>query len=127
MVKLIQGINYLMALLFVFAAALQYNDPDSLIWMGVYGGAAALCILWSYGKIKKPVAIPFALVCIIWSVMIMPDLAGHKIFGSFSMQSIEVEEVRESLGLLIAASWALILAFVPDGKRVTTETADELV
>jgi Transmembrane family 220, helix len=35
--------NILFCLLFVFSAALQYNDPDPYIWMPIYLYGAVLC------------------------------------------------------------------------------------
>ena len=46
--KLTEGMkvfNLLFCLLFVFSAALQYNDPDPYIWMPIYLYGATLCWL----------------------------------------------------------------------------------
>ena len=37
--------NLIFCLLFVFSAALQYNDPDPYIWMPIYMYGAVLCWL----------------------------------------------------------------------------------
>jgi len=37
--------NLLFCLLFIFSAALQYNDPDPYLWMPIYLYGAALCWL----------------------------------------------------------------------------------
>ncbi len=37
--------NFIFFLLFVFSAALQYNDPDPYIWMPIYLYGAVLCFL----------------------------------------------------------------------------------
>ncbi len=37
--------NLLFVLLFVFSAALQYNDPDPYLWMPIYLYGAVLCWL----------------------------------------------------------------------------------
>lgn len=42
--------NYFFCLLFVFSAALQYNDPDPYIWMPIYLYGAVLCWLAARGK-----------------------------------------------------------------------------
>jgi transmembrane protein TMEM220 len=36
-----------MALLFAFAAALQFNDPDPIRWIAIYGAACVLSLLES--------------------------------------------------------------------------------
>lgn len=42
---LIKTINIIFALLFLVAAALQYNDPDPYLWMPIYLFSAVLCAL----------------------------------------------------------------------------------
>ena len=37
--------NFIFFLLFVFSAALQYNDPDPWLWIPIYGYGAVLCFL----------------------------------------------------------------------------------
>lgn len=42
--------NFICSLLFVFFAALQYNDPDPYIWIPVYLYTAVLCWMAFRGK-----------------------------------------------------------------------------
>src|SRR6185295_3301933 len=35
--------NLIFCIIFIFFAALQYNDPDPYIWIPIYGYAAVLC------------------------------------------------------------------------------------
>jgi transmembrane protein TMEM220 len=42
--------NFIFFLLFVFSAALQYNDPDPYVWMPIYLYGAVLCFLAFRGK-----------------------------------------------------------------------------
>jgi hypothetical protein len=42
--------NLLFCLLFIFSAALQYNDPDPYVWMPIYLYGAALCWLAFRGR-----------------------------------------------------------------------------
>ena len=37
--------NYLMAALFFFGAAVQYNDPDPVRWVAIYIAGAVACLL----------------------------------------------------------------------------------
>lgn len=43
----------LLALLFLYAAALQLNDPDPLYWIAVYLGTALVPIAQSFGRHSK--------------------------------------------------------------------------
>lgn len=122
MIKVFEALNYLMALLFIFAAIVQYNDPDSLIWIVVYGLAATICILWAKKEVGKIIPVTLALILLAWSAFIFPDSTEQSVFSSFSMQSIEIEEIRESLGLVIVAIWMLLLAFIP--QKVSEQSAE---
>jgi hypothetical protein len=42
--------NIVFAILFVVCAALQYNDPDPILWMPIYLYAAVLCFLAFRGR-----------------------------------------------------------------------------
>ena len=42
--------NLVFAILFVFSAALQYNDPDPYVWIPIYMYGAVLCWLAFRGK-----------------------------------------------------------------------------
>lgn len=117
MIKVFKALNYLVAALFIFAAIVQYNDPDSLIWVLTYGLAATVCILWARDELRKAVPIIIAVVALGWSAFIFPGTTGQAAFSTFSMQSIEIEEMRESLGLVIMAVWMLLLAFIPQKEK----------
>ena len=43
----------MMAVLFLIAAALQYNDPDPLRWMAIYGLAVLACLLALAGRLPR--------------------------------------------------------------------------
>ena len=45
--------NGVMAVLFAFAAAVQYNDPDPLRWMAMYGLAMLACGLALAGRLPR--------------------------------------------------------------------------
>jgi hypothetical protein len=125
MLKVTSYINYLMVLLFSVAAMLQYNDPDGFIWFGLYGLAALFSVLWSKNRVHRYLMSGLAIGCLVWSVTIMPASSDQPVLDSFKMQSLEVEEMRESMGLLIIAAWLLILSFLPKKQeQETVVTAD---
>lgn len=121
------GLNYVMALTFIFAMIAQYNDPDTFRWMTMYGVAALACILWLKGRIRKIVPAGIGAIAIIWAAFLMPDVIGQgtfgrEMFGSFKMNNISVEEAREMGGLLIVAVWMLVLAIFSPDKSVASIT-----
>ncbi|HWJ27083.1 MAG TPA: transmembrane 220 family protein [Flavisolibacter sp.] len=48
-----EALNIFFVVLFLFSAALQYNDPDPYIWMPVYLYGAWLCFRAIRGKNSK--------------------------------------------------------------------------
>ncbi len=107
--------NYLMLAAFLFSAIVQYNDPDPWRWIGVYGLAAILSILFALRQFPWLVAAALGLVALIWAGFLAPSVVGKTspgaIFRSYEMKSPEVELAREMGGLLIVAVWMAVLTF----------------
>jgi Transmembrane family 220, helix len=106
-------LNIAFFLAFALSAIVQYNDPDSLLWIIIYSAAACMC-LGQYFK-KPPAWLPPLLlaVSLAWIGLLVPNIAGQvswgEIFESISMKTKAVEEAREIGGLAIIALWALVL------------------
>lgn len=106
--------GYMMITLFLFAAAVQYNDPDPLLWMTVYGTAAVVTWLFIRGSIHwgVPAILILPIVCgalyLGFRVTAMPSFA--ELAGSMAMKTADVELVREIAGLLIVGIWFSILS-----------------
>lgn len=105
-----------MAALFLFAAAVQYNDPDPLRWMAVYGLAALACVLSLRRRLFRLVPVLVGLGAVAWAGTLAPSVIGRvsveELFQSYGMLSETVEEAREMGGLLIVAVWMGLLALV---------------
>jgi hypothetical protein len=94
-------VNILLAIVLVFFAALQYNDPDVLYWAVVYMLAAAWCLvaiarprlLAENGALRTGalVSVGLFLVGFFW---LAPTIGANW---------IHVEEARESFGYMICA------------------------
>jgi Transmembrane family 220, helix len=113
--KLVDFVNYFLLLIFLLCVAVQYNDPDPLRWMAIYGGAAVCCILFVVVR-KVPSYLPagVGLVALIWAFLILRDVWGRtipikEVFATIHMLSPGVEEVREIGGLLIVGFWMIVL------------------
>jgi hypothetical protein len=108
--------NAAMLLAFLGFAAVQWNDPDPLRWMGLYLVAAASCALHLAGVLPWMLAAAVGLVALVWAIAWMPGLVARpslvQLFASYQMMSPAVEEVRELLGLLIVAGWMATLVAV---------------
>ena len=42
-------LNWIFFLIFLLGAVLQFNDPDPVIWMAMWGAAAGACLLFGLG------------------------------------------------------------------------------
>ncbi|MEO5509530.1 MAG: transmembrane 220 family protein [Longimicrobiales bacterium] len=106
--------NALLFFAFLFSVAVQYNDPDPLRWMIVYGAAAVACILEMRRRTHPLFPITIALIAFAWTLSILPDVRGRvhsaDLFASFEMKNAVVEQAREMGGLFIVTVWMLILA-----------------
>ena len=112
---LLRALNGFMALLFLFAAAVQYNDPDPLQWMAIYAAAAVLSGLAAWRITIFPWLAPalVGLIALLWAASIAPRALGKvplsEMFRSWEMKSPVVEENREMFGLLIVTAWMVVL------------------
>ena len=102
-------------MLLVFAAAVQYNDPDPYAWLVLYLAAAGVSFaaLWFPDLWKIPAVV--AVGAFVWAATLVPTVVTQTsfphpdLFQSWEMMSREMEEGREFLGLLSVASWTTYL------------------
>lgn len=95
--------------MFVVFAALQYNDPDPVQWMTMYGLAAIACgLVAGRARIDFRLPLAVAIAALIWMLIDLPDVVGHKSFidgmrlGE-GMMDPQTEVSREVGGLIIVA------------------------
>lgn len=95
--------------MFVWAALVQYNDPDAFIWYFIYGIAAGASFLFFLGRLNLliPVVLSFAYLIAAW--IFWPDHFEGVSIGSGNIDNIE--HARESLGLIINALVMLFYAW----------------
>ena len=101
--------NIVFAILFLGFAALQYNDPDPLVWISIYMAMFAVCLLAFKQRNYKILTVILALVYIGYAAMLTPALRAwwqsedrSLLFDDLAkMQFPYIEETREFLGLLI--------------------------
>jgi hypothetical protein len=103
-----------MGVAFTGFAAVQYNDSDWPVWVGVYGLATALSFAAGAGRgVRWPAGV-LAVVTLVWAAPNLVQVAHvtvAEIFGSFTMKTLPIEEAREGLGLLIVGVWSALLAW----------------
>jgi hypothetical protein len=113
--------NWVMTAAFLFSVAVQYNDPDPVRWMLIYGLAALACILHLRDRLRWYLPTAVGATAFGWAASLVPDVIGKTTFGdmfqSFHMINSVVEEAREMGGLLIVAAWMAVLVFVSKPDR----------
>jgi hypothetical protein len=117
-------LNAVLAAILLFFAALQYNDPDPLVWGSIYGLAAVWPLLaaWRPALLREVLiarlgAIASAVLFLVGFAWLAPTIGRNW---------IHVEEARESLGYLICAvSTALALwsSWSPGGRAGKAQAA----
>ena len=90
-----KGLGFVFTILFAWAAALQYNDPDPYFWYGVYGIAALVSMAFAIQKLPFSVALLIALVYFIGGIVSWPATFEGVEIGQGDIKNIE--EGREAL------------------------------
>ena len=94
--------NGIALIFFASWALFQHNDPDALVWTGVYGAAAIHCVLFMLGRFPRPLALAYMALCGVWAAILLAALVATG-DGAFS------ESAREAYGLLICGAWVFVL------------------
>lgn len=103
-------------------AALQWNDPDRVIWIGIYV-ATALMALIAFTEVCKSCVQAWAIMLSIISlIMLIQTLPGvitfvqtsnyGEIFSPMTEDKPYIEQVREFLGLLIVMIYSIYVAIL---------------
>jgi hypothetical protein len=109
-------LNFVLAVLFLFFAFLQVNDPDPLLWILIYGFMAVLAVLAMFNMYFRKVILILLIVFVAYSLVYLDGvkewLAQENKSALFDdvakMEHLYIEESREFLGLWICIA---VLAF----------------
>jgi len=114
-------LNYLMLAVFLFCVAVQYNDPDPVRWMAIYGLAAIACVLYLTRRLHRAIPAAIGAASLIWACLLAPGVIGQvsvaEVFESMQMKTVAVEEAREMGGLFIVAVWMAVLTLTSSQER----------
>tara|TARA_Y100001970_G_scaffold286428_1_gene408583 strand:- start:906 stop:1256 length:351 start_codon:yes stop_codon:yes gene_type:complete len=102
---------------FSLCILVQYNDPDSFLWMAMYGSAAIACIVVERDMITHWTITIFPGVAgLVWVLTLLPDVVSNdssvEDLVTWKMNSLGVEQVRELGGLIIIVLWMLTLTAI---------------
>jgi hypothetical protein len=107
--------NVIFLLIYLLSAAVQYNDPDALLWASMYLAAAAMCGMQFRRNPPRWLAPALVAISVIWIGLLLPSIIGQvsleEVFASISMQTRAVEEAREIGGLFLVGLWAAVLCY----------------
>lgn len=96
------------SLLFILSAAVQLNDLDAWVWIGIYLLAAILSGLVAFNRFPMvPLAVG-TFLSLLGSVYFFPQSIGDWVAQEWqqkdlTMKTMAMEEARESFGLLLIA------------------------
>lgn len=96
-----------MALVFIYFAVVQYNDPDPHIWIPIYLYAMVLSFLYFRNQGNKIILLVSAVVYLAGAIYMWPE-QWEGVALQNGMKTVNIEEGRESLGLAVVAITLLI-------------------
>lgn len=109
MTRRIVGLTF--TLLFVVAAVVQRDDPDSEIWMGVYGIAALASALFALGVLPRLIGWTLGFAAIVWGGGIYLMALQNDVDMTPETQFL-AEEAREAGGLAVIGLWLFVAGAV---------------
>ena len=117
-----RAIDLVLAVFLVGCAAVQYNDPDPLLWIALYGSGAVLLALAALGWRRRwAVAIVLGAYAAMGATVLpgfvdwLLHYPGGDLVAPMSADHPHIEMSREFVGLLIAA--ACVAPLWPRGAR----------
>ena len=118
--------NLIFCLLFIFSAALQYNDPDPYLWMPIYLYGALLCWLAFRNKYYPKAYLIGIFIYLAYAIYLFFAKDGvldwinkhnaEDIAATMKAEKPWIEETREFFGLVILVV-VLAINYFYSGKR----------
>lgn len=99
-----------MFLLFLLCCAVQYNDPDPLTWIALYGYAAVFTAFAFYKKYSAWPLLGLVVYLALFFYYAPP----------FSVSWWALEEGREAMGMMLSAVWMGVLLYLWFGRKGKT-------
>lgn len=107
-----RSVSWAMTALYLVSVALQYNDPDPLRWMAIYGAAAVASAFLPLRRWAIPLSFAVAAAALVWAVVLFPDIWGRvgftDLWRKMSEKGGAVEVEREIGGLVIVVGWLVL-------------------
>lgn len=100
--------NLIMAVLFLLSVVVQFNDPDPLQWIALYGLAFVSCCLSYFSRLPRLAPLTLSLLSFVWAILLSTE-SPTDVFVSFEMVNLAVEQAREMFGLILTGLWMTVL------------------
>ena len=114
MIQVLKYLSFLLSALFLWAAYVQLNDPDSWVWIGIYGVASLGSLFYGLGRLPQWASLILALAYGGLAVAFWPDVFEGVTIGGGDITNIE--RGRESLGMALCALFFLVFWGFPQKK-----------
>lgn len=115
MTKFFKIFAFVFAALFIYAAAVQYNDPDATKWYAIYGMAALASLLFAFGQLRTLWAIVLMIFYIGFAIYSWPEKFEGVTIGEGDI--VNIEKGREALGMLISGVVMAVYSFAGLRKK----------
>lgn len=109
-------VSIAIGLIFSLFALVQWNDPDGLIWIILYGLIGVLWFWRLWSKPPKWLIVLMLIVTVSWNLWLVPaliqwiNLGAPTITGSMKAEAPHIELVREFGGLMLC--WLALIPLV---------------
>jgi hypothetical protein len=105
--------------MFLSFTVVQFNDPDPILWIAIYGAMVVVSIMAFFNKYSKALMIALAIGYCIYAVLLFPSAITWMksadrslLFDDIAkMQYPYIEETREFLGLVICLTVLIFYFF----------------
>ena len=102
-------VNLALAVMFLVFAFVQINDPDPLLWIGIYGAMAVICVLAAFRIYSRAVLLVLLALFLVYTYVLIPGIREWLsqddrtvlLDDIAKMEHPYIEEAREFLGLVI--------------------------
>lgn len=117
-------LQLVLALLFFLFALVQYNDPDPVGWILIYGFVAGVCAFAAFGRWNRIVILAGMGITLVWVLSLVPAFLAWvrmgmpTITGSMKAEAPHIELMREFSGLFLCLV-VLIFQYIQARKQTT--------
>lgn len=117
-------LHFILMMFMILFMAVQYNDPDGLLWIAIYSVPAIWCAVAAFWRpgLAGPKAGSALMLCLAGSVAL--TVYYWPATPRFWRQDVwwEVETAREGMGMMIVTMVLLLVAaeFIRQGRKIAS-------